>query len=97
MCITFSLDFLHRGIDNWFDLQFEQSLDDSLELSRLALDLRMKEILKQTEQIAEEFTEINNAAVPFEIDEFRIRSGAEEFYLDEQKREPLSLQVQATD
>jgi nitrogen fixation/metabolism regulation signal transduction histidine kinase len=75
----FSLDFLHRGIDNWFDLEFEQALEDSLELSRLALDLRMKEILKQTEQIANEFTEINNAAVPFEIDEYRIRSGAEEF------------------
>ena len=77
----FSLDFLHRGIDNWFDLEFEQALDDSLELSRLALDLRMKEILKQSEQIAREFTEINNAAVPFEIDEYRIRSGAEEFTL----------------
>lgn len=77
----FSLDFLHRGIDNWFDLQFEQALDDSLELSRLALDLRMKEILKQSEQIAEEFTEISNAAVPFEIDEYRVRSGAEEFTL----------------
>jgi nitrogen fixation/metabolism regulation signal transduction histidine kinase len=75
----FSLDFLHRGIDNWFDLQFEQALDDSLELSRLALDLRMKEILKQSEQIADEFIDINNAAVPFEIDEYRIRSGAEEF------------------
>ncbi|NKB38077.1 MAG: HAMP domain-containing protein [Gammaproteobacteria bacterium] len=77
----FSLDFLHRGIDNWFDLEFEQALDDSLELSRLALDLRMKEILKQSEQIAGEFTEINNAAVPFEIDEYRVRSGAEEFTL----------------
>jgi nitrogen fixation/metabolism regulation signal transduction histidine kinase len=77
----FSLDFLHRGIDNWFDLEFEQALDDSLELSRLALDLRMKEILKQSEQIADEFTEISNAAVPFEIDEYRIRSGAEEFTL----------------
>jgi nitrogen fixation/metabolism regulation signal transduction histidine kinase len=77
----FSLDFLHRGIDNWFDLEFEQALDDSLELSRLALELRMKEILKQSEQIAKEFTEISNAAVPFEIDEYRIRSGAEEFTL----------------
>jgi nitrogen fixation/metabolism regulation signal transduction histidine kinase len=75
----FSLDFLHQGIDNWFDLEFEQALDDSLELSRLALDLRMKEILKQSEQIADEFTEISNVAVPFEIDDYRIRVGAEEF------------------
>ncbi len=77
----FSLDFLHRGIDNWFDLEFEQALDDSLELSRLSLDLRMKEILRQTEKIAAEFSGINNAAVPFEIDEYRIRSGAEELTL----------------
>mgnify|MGYP003309374740 FL=1 len=35
----FSLDFLHRGIDSWFDLRVEQALDDSLELSRLALDV----------------------------------------------------------
>lgn len=77
----FSLEFLHRGIDNWFDLQFEQALDDSLELSRLSLDLRMKEILKQTEQIAGELSGVNNAVVPFEIDEYRFRSGAEEFTL----------------
>jgi len=77
----FSLDFLHRGIDNWFDLEFEQALDDSLELSRLALDLRMKELLKQSEQIADEFTQISNAEAPFEIDEYRRRSGAEEFSL----------------
>ena len=38
----FSLDFLHRGIDSWFDLRVEQALDDSLELSRLALDVRMR-------------------------------------------------------
>ncbi len=77
----FSLDFLHKGIDSWFDLRIEQALGDSLELSRLAFDLRMKEFLKRTEQIANGFAEINNAAVPFEIDEFRLRSGAEELTL----------------
>ncbi|MBI2994801.1 MAG: HAMP domain-containing protein [Gammaproteobacteria bacterium] len=74
----FSLDFLHRGIDNWFDLRVERALDDSLELSRLALELRKKEILKQTQQIANGLSEITNAAVPFEIDDHRLRSGAEE-------------------
>lgn len=77
----FSLDFLHKGIDSWFDLRIEQALGDSLELSRLAFDLRMKEFLKRTEQVANDFAEINNAAVPFEIDEFRLRSGAEELTL----------------
>jgi len=77
----FSLDFLMRGIDNWFDLRVEQALDNSLELSRLALDGRMRELLKQTRQIAEELRGTSDAASPFEIDEMRARSAAEELTL----------------
>ncbi len=77
----FSLDFLLRGIDNWFDLRVEQALDDSLELSRLALDGRMRELLKQTTQIAEELKDTSDAASPFEIDDMRVRSAAEELTL----------------
>jgi nitrogen fixation/metabolism regulation signal transduction histidine kinase len=74
----FSLSFLHRGIDNWFDLRVEEALDNSLELSRLALELRMKENLRQTRQVANDISETTNAAIPFEIDEYRMRVGAEE-------------------
>jgi len=74
----FSLNFLHRGIDNWFDLRVEQALDDSLELSRMSLDVRMRELLRQTEHIAEEFSDIADAAIPYEIDELRDISGAKE-------------------
>ncbi len=74
----FSLDFLLRGIDNWFDLRVEQALDDSLELSKISLDGRMQELLKQTDQVADELSEISDAATPFEIDELRARIGAEE-------------------
>lgn len=77
----FSLDFLHRGIDSWFDLRVEQALDNSLDLSRLSLDTRMRELLKQTEQIAKELSEISDAALPFEIDELRTRSNASEITL----------------
>ncbi len=77
----FSLDFLLRGIDNWFDLRVEQALEDSLELSRLSLDGRMQELLKQTEQVAEELSNISDAATPFEIDELRVRIDAEELTL----------------
>ncbi len=74
----FSLDFLHRGIDNWFDLEVEAALEDSLELSRLALDERMKKVLKEAEQNADELAEITNIVLPFDIDDYRMRSGAEE-------------------
>ncbi len=77
----FSLDFLHRGIDSWFDLRVEQALDDSLALSRLSLDTRMRELLKQTNQMAEEISEISDAEMPFEIDELRSRTNAKEVTL----------------
>ena len=77
----FSLDFLHRGIDSWFDLRVEEALDDSLELSRLALDVRMRELLKTTEQTADELADIDPAGVVFEIDKTRARINADELTL----------------
>ena len=77
----FSLDFLHRGIDSWFDLRVEQALDDSLELSRLALDVRMRELLNTTEKIAEELNETSDADITFDIDQIRERISAYELTL----------------
>lgn len=77
----FSLDFLHRGIDSWFDVKVEKALDDSLELSRLSLEEREQDILKKTKQIANDFAQISNVAVPFEIDDYRTRIGARELTL----------------
>ena len=77
----FSLDFLHRGIDSWFDLRIEQALDDSLELSRLALDVRMRELLNTTEKIAEELSDTNDAELPSHIDQIRDRINADELTL----------------
>ncbi|MCK5382555.1 MAG: two-component sensor histidine kinase, partial [Gammaproteobacteria bacterium] len=37
----FSLQFLHRGIDSWFDVRIERGLDDALDLSRAALDVKL--------------------------------------------------------
>ena len=77
----FSLDFLHRGIDSWFDLRVEQALDDSLELSRLALDVRMRELLNTTEKIAEELAKSNDSELTFYIDQIRERINANELTL----------------
>ena len=77
----FSLDFLHRGIDSWFDLRIEQALDDSLELSRLALDVRMRELLNTTEKIAEELSDTNDVELPSRIDQIRDRINADELTL----------------
>ena len=41
----FSLSFLHRGIDSWFDVGIETALEDSLKLGRGAIDLRKRDAL----------------------------------------------------
>jgi len=50
----FSLDFLRRGVDSWFDVRIGAALTDSLELSREALDLHMRRLLARTERMADE-------------------------------------------
>lgn len=66
----FSLDFLRRGIDSWFDVRIDQAMQDALKLSQTALDLRMLELLRQTEQMAEELTEpAELSASPLDFDD----------------------------
>jgi nitrogen fixation/metabolism regulation signal transduction histidine kinase len=47
-----SLQFLNRGIDSWFHVEVKQGLSDALVLSRAALDLRVREYSRHTENLA---------------------------------------------
>lgn len=49
----FSLTFIHRSIDSWFDVGIESALEDSLQLGKSALDVRKREAFKKTEKIVE--------------------------------------------
>jgi len=77
----FSLQFLHRGIDSWFDVRIERALDDALELSRTALGVRMRELLSHTEVVAGELVDTPNDRVALSLDDSRRLSGASEFTL----------------
>ena len=48
----FSLQFLNRGIDSWFELEVSQSLKDTRELSQAALEVRVREFLQHTQVVA---------------------------------------------
>ncbi len=74
----FSLQFLQRGIDSWFDVQIEEALDDALELSRGSLDVRLNDLLKITEKIAEEVADMSPALIPIGLYDLRVLSGAVE-------------------
>ncbi len=48
----FSMNFIGDRIDNWFNIKIEGALDDSLELARSSLDVRMRQHLFDLERIA---------------------------------------------
>ena len=77
----FSLQFLHRGIDSWFDVRIERALDDALELSRTALGVRMRELLSHTEVVAGDLVDMPKEQVAVGLDDSRRLSGASEFTL----------------
>ncbi|MGB5180070.1 MAG: ATP-binding protein [Gammaproteobacteria bacterium] len=77
----FSLQFLQRGIDSWFDVRIEQGLDDALELSHAALDVRLADILNLTVRMAEDLSDAAPATLSLTLYDHRVRSGAAELTL----------------
>lgn len=64
---SFSLDFLRRGVDSWFDVETEAALTDALELSKYALDIRMREHLTQLGLAATEISTGGGPSVPLDL------------------------------
>jgi PAS domain S-box-containing protein len=77
----FSLTFLHRSIDSWFDVGVEQALEDSLKLGRSAVDLRKREALNKTLQIADEIPAVSDELLIVYLNDARMRYNANEITL----------------
>lgn len=50
----YSMQFLDRSIDSWFDVKIDHAMEDALQLGQTALDERMRNLLKDTEHTAEQ-------------------------------------------
>ena len=77
----FSMQFINRGIDTWFNIELETGLDDALTLSRNALAIQMRDHLSDTEQIAQRLRETNSSQFIYEIGRLREEIGASEITL----------------
>ena len=77
----FSLDFLQRGIDSWFDVRVENALTDALELSKTSLGIRTRELLRQTRQMSPQLNAVSNELATLTLNELRSKSGANELTL----------------
>ena len=72
----FSLEFLNRGIDSWFKVEIKQGLSDALELSKSAMDVRMREYARSTQLFANRLADSPPANWASATDEQRVESGA---------------------
>lgn len=77
----YSLDFLHQGIDSWFDVQIDSALDDSLELGQASLDLNKRQFLRSTEKLLYDLEDASEAAMAVSLVDLLNRSGALELVL----------------
>jgi nitrogen fixation/metabolism regulation signal transduction histidine kinase len=72
----FSLEFLNRGIDSWFKVEIKQGLTDALELSKSAVDVRMREYARSTQLFANRLADSPPLDLAAATDQQRVESGA---------------------
>ena len=83
----FALEFLNYGIDSWFQVEIKQGLNDALVLSRSALDLRLREQARRTEEFAHTIASLNGPDLAVRLDaERRAAAGRGRHGLRQQRR-----------
>jgi nitrogen fixation/metabolism regulation signal transduction histidine kinase len=75
----FSLQFINRGIDSWFELEVSQGLKDTRELSHAALEVRVREFLQHTQVVAHTLSASSSLELIGTLDRERRESTALEF------------------
>ena len=74
----FSLQFINRGIDSWFNVEVEAGMENALKLSRAALSMQMRQHLYSTQQIAQQLSTSSERQLIYELSALRRESGASE-------------------
>jgi nitrogen fixation/metabolism regulation signal transduction histidine kinase len=75
----FSLQFINRGIDSWFELEVSQGLKDTRELSHAALEVRVRGFLQHTQLVAHILSASSALELIGTLDRERRESSALEF------------------
>ncbi len=78
---SFSTRFISTGIDNWFDVKIESSLENALELARLSLEQRKEAYLRDVTDAAKQMATLSDLRAPVVLDSYRQRLGADELTL----------------
>ena len=74
----FSLGFLLRGIDSWFDVEIGRAMQDALTLNQASLDLNQRVLVKYTEALLSGIQDRSSTAIALNLNSLRRHAGAEE-------------------
>ncbi len=78
----FSIQFLNKGVDSWFDVRVEQAIDDALLLGRTTLEAIKEDAVEQVQEGASRLADARTSIATIEIlDEIREQAGYTEVSL----------------
>jgi PAS domain S-box-containing protein len=67
----FSVEFINRGIDNWFSVDVQQGFDDALELVQSVLEAQKRARLEQVQELARRLGSVPRAELPTTLNALR--------------------------
>jgi nitrogen fixation/metabolism regulation signal transduction histidine kinase len=77
----FSMQFLHKSIDSWFNVEIDRAMEDALELSQTSLDERKRWQLRKSQQMAEKLRDKSEISIILDLEHYRSELGASEMTL----------------
>ena len=78
---SFSIQFINRSIDSWFDITVERALEDAMNLSRSSVDEKKKTLLRQIRRLSDEILIDLDTLSVVSLSEIREKSGVDEVTL----------------
>nr|WP_238787450.1 ATP-binding protein [Thiospirillum jenense] len=72
----YSLGFLLRGIDSWFDVAIDRAMEDALTLNQASLDINQRVLMKYTAQLLSGIEDRSVTALTLTLGDLRHQSGA---------------------
>jgi nitrogen fixation/metabolism regulation signal transduction histidine kinase len=72
----YSLGFLLRGIDSWFDVEIDRAMEDALTLNQASLDLNQRVLQKYAEHLLAGIEDRSATALALSLGELRRQAGA---------------------
>ncbi|MDX1345474.1 MAG: two-component sensor histidine kinase, partial [Sedimenticolaceae bacterium] len=86
----YSMQFLLRGIDSWFDVEIDKAMENALSLGKASLDLQKRQLLQQTNQLKRQLIEEGTDGLLVRISSYRNAVNATELTVLDQNGRVLA-------